>query len=103
MRVPAEVYRRSERVYEGTPTEIDYGGRETRKVRQKSEIGYRKERIMITSAIGGWTVGLSPQADGRVEVWFSRLLLGHIDPETASCQAARPGCLAVWPSRPGKV
>jgi len=94
MRVPGEVYRRSERVYEGTPTEIDYGGMATRKVRDKSgEIGYRKERILITSAIGGWTVGLSPQADGLVEVWFSRMLLGHIDPETASFQAARPGRL----------
>jgi transposase InsO family protein len=94
MRVPAEVYQRSERVYEGTPTEIDYGGMETRKVRELSgEIGYRKERIMITSAIGGWTVGLSPQANGLVEVWFSKLLLGHIDPETSSFQAARPGRL----------
>lgn len=91
MRVPAEVYQRSGRTYEGTPTEIDYGGMETRKVRVKSgEIGYRKERIMITSAIGGWTVGLSPQADGLVEVWFSKMLLGHIDPQTASFKAARP-------------
>jgi len=63
-------------------------------VREKSGvIGYRKERIMITSAIGGWTVGLSPQANGLVEVWFSKLLLGHIDPETSSFQAARPGRL----------
>ena len=94
MRVPAEVYRRSERAYEGTPTEIDYGGMETRKVREQSGvIGYRKERIMITSGIGGWTVGLSPRADGLVEVWFSKLLLGHIDPETSSFKAARPGRL----------
>jgi transposase InsO family protein len=58
MRVPAEVYQRSERVYEGTPTEIDYGGMDTRRVREMSGvIGYRKERIMITSAIGGWTMG----------------------------------------------
>jgi putative transposase len=92
MRVPAEVYRPSERRYKGTPTEIDYGGMETRKVRAKSgEIGYRKERILITSAIGGWTVGLSPQADGRVEVWCSKRLLGHIDPETSSFKAAQPG------------
>jgi transposase InsO family protein len=94
MRVPAEVYQRSERVYEGTPDEIDYGGMETRKVSVKSGvIGYRNEPIMITSAIGGWTVGLSPRADGLVEVWFSKLLLGHIDPETSSFKAARPGRL----------
>jgi hypothetical protein len=94
MRVPAEVYQCSERAYECTPTEIDYGGMETRKVQPYSGvIGYRKEKIMITTALAGWTVGLSPQANGLVEVWFSKLLLGHIDPETSSFQAARLGRL----------
>ena len=92
MRVPAEVYQRSARKYEGTPTELDYGGMATRQVRATSGvIGYRKERILITSAIGGWSVGLSPQANGLVEVWFSKMLLGHIDPETASFKAAQLG------------
>ena len=40
-----------------------------------------------------WSVGLSPREDGLVEVWFSKLLLGHLDPTTASFQAARPGGL----------
>jgi transposase InsO family protein len=94
MRVPAEVYQRSGRGYKGTPKEIDYGGMETRKVREKTgEIGYRRERIMITSAIGGWTVGLSPQENGLVEVWFSKLLLGFIDPGSASFKAAQLGRL----------
>jgi len=94
MRVPAEVYQRSERVYEGTPTELDYGGMTTRRVQPKSGvISYRQEKIMITTALAGWTVGLKPQANGLVEVWFSNLLLGHIDPETSSFQAARPGRL----------
>ena len=94
MRMPAEVYRRSERTYEGTPTEIDYGGKETRKVRSPGgTIGYVREEIMISSALRGWTVGLSPQATGLVEVWFSKLLLGHIDPETASFKAAQLGRL----------
>jgi putative transposase len=92
MRVPAEVYQRSACVYKGTPTEIDYGGMEMRKVRRSGgTIGYQGEHIMITTALGGWTVGLSPQADGLVEVWFSKLLLGHIDPETASLRAAQLG------------
>jgi transposase InsO family protein len=92
MRVPAQVYQRSARRYEGTPTELDYGGMETRQVRAGSGvIGYRRERIRITSAIGGWSVGLSPQASGLVEVWFSKMLLGHIDPETASFKAAQLG------------
>ena len=92
MRVPAEVYQRSACAYEGTPTEIDYGGMETRKVnRRNGTIQYQDEAIMITTALGGWAVGLSPQADGLVEVRFSKLLLGHIDPETASLRAAQLG------------
>ena len=94
MRVPAEVYAASSRKYEGTPADIDYGGMETRKVQPCSGvIGYRREKIMITTAVAGWSVGLSPQVNGLVEVWFSKLLLGHIDPETSSFQAARPGRL----------
>jgi hypothetical protein len=92
MRVPAQVYERSVRAYEGTPTEIDYGGMETRKVnRRNGMIKYQDEAIMITTALGGWAVGLSPQVDGLVEVRFSKLLLGHIDPETASLRAAQLG------------
>jgi transposase InsO family protein len=92
MRVPSEMYCRSPRAYEGTPPDIDYGGMETRKVQRRTgAISYRQERIMITTALGGWSVGLSPRADGLVEVRFSKLLLGHIDPETASFKAARPG------------
>jgi putative transposase len=103
MRVPAEVYQRSERRYKGTPTEVDYGGMETRKVRDKTgEIGYRRERIMITSAIGGWTVGLSPEKNGLVEVWFSKLLLGFIDPATASFKGAQLGPLEAGQSEMNK-
>jgi putative transposase len=94
MRVPAEVYRQSERAYEGTPTEIEYGAMTSRRVMKKSGvIYYQAEKIMITTALGGWSVGLSPQADGLVEVWFSKLLLGHIDPESASFKAAPRGRL----------
>ena len=94
MRVPAEVYAASARKYEGTPADIDYGVMATRKVQPCSGvIGYRKEKIMITPAVAGWSVGLSPQPNGLVEVWSSKLLLGHIDPKTSSFQAARPGRL----------
>jgi putative transposase len=94
MRVPADVYERSRRAYEGTPTEIDYGGMATRNVNARTGvISYQDEQILITSAIGEWSVGLSPQATGLVEVWFAKLLLGHIDPETASFKAAQLGRL----------
>ena len=94
MRVPAEVYRCSQRVYGGTPEDLDYGGMETRRVQRKSgAICYRKEKVLISAALGEWSVGLSARADGLIEVWFIRLLLGHLDPSTVSFQAARSGGL----------
>ena len=90
MATPAEIYRPSERAYEGTPDELDYGAMDTRRVHPKQgTIRHRGEPVMLTSALGGWTVGLAPiEGDGRVEVWFSSLLLGHLDPATASFKPA---------------
>ena len=94
MRVPAELYRRSARRYTGTPEDLDYGGMQTRKVnRTTGRIWYHHEEIPLSVAVGGWSVGLSPRADGLIEVWFSKLLLGHLEPTTASFQAARSGGL----------
>jgi transposase InsO family protein len=94
MKTPAELYRSSERAYDGTPEELDYGGAQTRHVNPKTgAIKYEQESIFITTALGGWSVGLKPRSDGLVEIWFSRLLLGHIDPPTASFQAVRPDSL----------
>jgi len=94
MKVPAEMYRPSERAYTGTPEDIDYGGMATRKVKRRTgQIKYRQEGIQISTAVGGWSVGLRELADGPVEVWFSNLLLGHIDWATVRFQAARPGRL----------
>lgn len=92
MRCPAEVYEASRRRYEGTPDELDYGGMERRRIEKKiGWLSYRKHRVLISAALGGWDVGLSPRADGLVEVWFSKLLLGHLDPETFSFRATRVG------------
>jgi transposase InsO family protein len=96
MRVPAEVYRRSDREYEGTPEDIDYGSMETRKVTVRAgTIGCGRERIFLSTALGGWSVGLNACQDSDLlEVWFSTVLLGHLDLETAgfkpsSTQGAR--------------
>jgi putative transposase len=91
LRTPAEVYQRSERPYQGTPEDLDYGGAQTRRVsRSTGEIHYESEKIFITTALGGWSVGVKPTSEGKAEVWFSRLLLGHIDPSSASFLAVRP-------------
>lgn len=90
MAFPMEMYRPSERVYEGTPEELDYGAMETRRVHPRAgTIQYQGELIMLSTALGGWNVGLAPQESGSVEVWFASLLLGHIDPETSSFSSIR--------------
>jgi len=84
MAFPSEIYRPSQRVYQGTPGELDYGGMETRRVaKQRGSIKYQGEQIPISAALEGWNVGLAPKATGEVEVWFANLLLGHIDSETS--------------------
>jgi transposase InsO family protein len=103
MRTPTELYRPSERVFEGTPQDIDYGGAQSRRVsRSSGEIRYADQRIFVTTALGGWSVGLKPRSDGKIEVWFSRLLLGHLDPTTSSFQAVR-GQPESWPNPEQKV
>ena len=91
MATPAELYHPSKRDYQGTPQSIDYGGMDTRQVNARSGvISYRRDEIKISSALGGWNVGLAPDEDGLIAVWFAKLLVGHIDPATASFQPLRP-------------
>lgn len=97
MAFPAEVYRPSERQYEGTPEALDYGEMTARRVnRTQGMIQYQGEYIRLSTALGGWNVGLAPKQSGEVEVWFAELLLGHIDPQTS-------GFLRVETTTPAKA
>jgi transposase InsO family protein len=88
MRVPAEVYQRSDRPYTGTPDDIDYSCLSTRRVhKRQGTIKHRCQQVFISAALGGWSVALNPSADGLLEVWFSKLLLGHLDPKASSFRA----------------
>lgn len=88
---PCEIYRPSERVFDGTPHELDYGAMETRRVSPAGLICFRAERVYLSQALQGWQVGLAPRAgDGLVEVRFARILLGHLDPATSGFTPAIP-------------
>ena len=103
MRVPAEVYVPSTRSYRGTPEEIDYGSMDIRRVTLRTGmIRYQNEPLFLSTALGGWTVGLSPTPDSDriLDVWFAHLPIGQIDHKTASFQAARPGGLKARPTHP---
>lgn len=101
MACPADLYEPSTRRFEGTPDELDYQGKLTRRVHPKlGTISYQGERIRISSALGGWSVGLgigSHTVEQRLEVWFAHLLLGYLSPQTSSFAPATPNLRAPAP------
>lgn len=91
MRCPNEVYHKSERRYEGTPDEIDYGPElESRRVSATGEIKIANRGFFLTTALARWNVGLKPRGPTRFEVWFDHLRLGELDTEVARFIWARP-------------
>ena len=48
----------------------------------------RLTKLIVKHALAGWSVGLKPVEQEQLEVWFARLLLGWIDPKTASFRRA---------------
>jgi putative transposase len=79
MKCPAELYRASERKYEGTPEDLDYPQMCTRRVSACGAIKFDGQSLFLSSALAGWSVGLKPLTADRLEVWFGRLLLGEIN------------------------
>src|SRR5262249_42600209 len=87
MRCPAEVYKPSARRYEGTPQELSYAGMVSRKVHSLGYIHWQKQRVAISAALAGWSVGLEARGQSKYDVWFGRLLLGQFDESSASFKA----------------
>ena len=61
---------------------------DARRVLSTGKISWGGSRYFITTSLAGWSVGLKRLAEGRLEVWFGRLLLGWIEPGTESFQRA---------------
>ena len=79
MRTPGEISEPSKRKYDGTPEDLDYPQMWTRRVSRCGMIKVNREYIFLSTALGGWSVGLKPSAPDLMEVWFGRLLLGEAD------------------------
>ena len=84
MKRPAEVYTTSVRRWEGTPEQIDYEGLMTRRVQKRGTIRFEDQIYFIYTALTGWDVGLKLRADETCEVYFAKLLVGHLELATAS-------------------
>ena len=81
MRYPSEVYQKSKRPYQ--PVEqLQYDQMASRKVRSSGAISWNDRALLISRSLAGWNVGLKSDAQGEIEVWFARLLLGWIEPES---------------------
>lgn len=82
MRFPSEVYRDSERKYEGAPEKLLYPGIESRRVKTNGMVKFEGKMYFLSTALEGWDVGLAPVGEGRWEVRFGRLVLGHLETAT---------------------
>jgi transposase InsO family protein len=80
MRVPAEVYRHSERLYVAGSPELRYPiGYLVRRVHGKGRIKLGNRPMQLSSSLVGYEVGLESRGLGQYAVWFGRLRLGELD------------------------
>lgn len=93
MKVPGEVYTKSQRRWSGSPQVLQYDPSFIcRKVSPAGVIKVAGTSFEISKALRGWDVGLKYSADSRMEVWFDYLRLGEIDLHTqAFMPAAKDG------------
>jgi putative transposase len=79
MRVPAELYRKSERKWE-RESEVEYPAEYIRRCTKASgQISLEGVAILISKALAGWDVGLKRLSSKNYSVWFGPLCLGMID------------------------
>jgi putative transposase len=88
MRCPAELYHRSSRPYLGSSPELTYPGMATRLVNPCGQISWQGQEFFLSTSLARWSVGLKLTDQALVEIWFGRLLLGWIDPASASFRRA---------------
>jgi putative transposase len=81
MRCPAELYRDSSRRYRATEVQLSYPGMATRLVDKNGKLSWKNQKVFLTGSLAGWEVGLQRTEKGQLEIWFGRLLLGHLDPQ----------------------
>lgn len=83
MKTPAEVYRKSEISYQGTPEEIEYPiVFITRKVSKYGCVRIKRVPVLVSGALRGMTVGLQAQNDYEYMVWLADFPLGILSIET---------------------
>ena len=83
MKVPAEVYKKSERNYTGENSGLQYGrGFIVRMVNDRGFLNLKQKRVFVGNPFAGYHVGVKEFVDKPAEVWFGNYLLGTLNNET---------------------
>jgi putative transposase len=79
-RTPADLYRRSSRVYTGTPRPFEYPGHFiVKRVTNAGTFRFKKRVLFIANALIHHPIGLEEVEDGVWSIYFCRVLLGRLD------------------------
>ena len=84
MRCPSQLYHNSSRKYHGPIEELIYPRMANRRINRQGQMSWENELYFLSTSLAGWSVGLKDTPEDRIEVWFARLLLGWIQPASAS-------------------
>jgi len=84
MRVPKDLYQPSKQTWAGTPEAIEYPEMAARKVNKAGMISHEGNSIFLSQSLAGWHVGLRHRSEGLFDVYFSQLLVGTLEAETAA-------------------
>lgn len=80
MHTPAAYYRPSLRVFPKRLIKINYHGNFTvRQVRHNGEIKWKGEKVFVSQALAGETVGLKPIVPHQWQIFYSTYCLGVLD------------------------
>ena len=93
MKVPADVYIKSEKKYLGEYVEMKYGrGLKVRIVNDRGFINLKQKRIFIGNPFTGYHVGIQEFVEKATEVWFGDFLLGVLNQNTGLIE---PSCTII--------
>ncbi len=83
LRTPAEIYRKSQTEYCGTPDDLDYPITfMKRRINKHGFVTLHKTPIAVSSSLRGLTVGLQPSDSKEYLVWLADFPLGTLSTET---------------------
>jgi transposase InsO family protein len=83
MKVPSDIYKKSEIKFVNENVEIRYGrGYKVRMVNDRGFLNLNQKRIFVGNPFAGYHAGVKEYVDKPVEVWFGNYCLGKINQDT---------------------